>query len=619
MAFKPIKIPISTDPLPQQWQPPNISGGIALTDLPMNIPDNCSCDMLNMWFKEKVLTKRYGQEYLTQGIGSSILTMYDKKFNGFMIFTSNTKMYKIDLTTGTVTEIYTSLTASKGSFFTFKNKTTGISILYYINGHEFVQYDGTTVTTVQSSAYKPTVLMGRAPTGGGTVLEQYNALGSGFITSFSPNGTATVYTLPLTSLDATTITCTLSGVVKVEGVDFTVNRTTGLVTFTVAPVVGTDTLKITAYKASSTLALILACRFSITYGGNNDTRVFIAGDSTTYYYSGLLDPTYWPENQYNNAGVDNTFITGFGKMYSTLIVFKERSLGTVNYSVFTDGSNPSFNFAQMNSVIGCDMSYTIQNINNNLVWCNTYGGVYTLVSDQDIKDEKNVKPLSYNINGTFQRPGLLQETKSNLQNATTIDFYGMYWLRVGSKVYAWDYNISPYINTGDLDKDQVRLSWFPFNNINANCFFGVDDNLYYGDTVGNIVHFKNSYTDFTAAINAYWQCKILNFGLFNWYKYILDLRYSSKSDYLTKVVTTYYSDNGSRVDNTIDSVGSFDWARFNWATFIWSVINYAKTFKKTVKIPQTNYFSVKFSNNEIGQNLSILDLAITYIQTRLIK
>jgi hypothetical protein len=619
VAFKTMKTSKINDPPVRQWQPPNLAGGVVYTDLPMNLQDNQSPDMLNMWYKEKVLTKRYGQEYLAQEIGAPILSMYDKKFNGFMIFTSSTKMYKCDLSTGTVTQIYASLTASKGSFFTFKNKTTGVSNLYYINGHEFVKYDGTTVTTVKSSAYVPTVLMGRSPTGGGSVLEQYNALGSGFITSFSPNGSSTAYTLPQTNLDATTITCTLSGVAKVEGTDFTVNRTTGVITFTVAPIVGTDTLKVTAYKTSSTLANILACKYAITYGGNNDTRVFMAGDSTTYYYSGLQDPSYFPENQYNNAGVDNTFINGFGKMYGSLIVLKERSLGVVNYQVNNDGSNPSFSYSQMNSAIGCDMPYTIQNINNNLVWCNSYGGVYTLLSDTQIKDEKNVVPLSHNINGNAQRKGLLQELKTDLQNASSIDFYGMYWICIGAKVYAWDYNISPYINSGDLDADQVRLSWFLFNNIKANCWFGVDQNLYLGDTTGNIVHFKNNYTDFGSGINAYWQSKILHFGLFNWYKYILDLRYSTKTDAVTNVTTTYYADNGSRVDNTTDFVGSFNWATFNWTVFTWAVINYAKTFKKTVKIPQTNFFSVKFSNNEIGENLSILDLAITYIQTRLIK
>lgn len=627
MPFKTIKVPISTDPSPQEWRPTNLAGGVVWTDLPQNILDSQSPGMLNLWYKEKVLTKRYGQEYYSVGATGAILAMYDKLYNGCMVFTSSTKMYSINKSTGIKTEIYSSLTASKGSFFTFKNKTTGVSILYYINGHEYVQYDGTTVSTVQSHAYIPTVLMGRAPTGGGTVLEQYNAIGAGFTTSFSPNGTATVYTLPQSGLDATLLTCTSLGVVKVEGTDFTVDRVTGLVTFTTVPVTGTDTLKITAYKTDSTqLGYILGCKYAITFGGNNDTRVFIAGDSTTYYYSGLLDPTYFPENQYNNAGVDNTYITGFGVQYNTLVVFKERSLGVVTYQVNTDGSNPSFPYSRMSSAIGCDMPYTIQLISNHLVWCNTYGGVHTLVSDTNIKDEKDVRPISYNIDGTIERPGLLGNTKSDMQNATSIDFYGMYWLCVGSKVYVWDYDVSPYtISTSSSTTYQTpqNLSWFPFDNINANCWLGIDQDLYYGDRTGNIVHFLNSnvnvqldYADFGLPINAYFQTKVLDMGLFDWLKYILDVRYKSKSDVFTNTTVTYLYDGGERVDSKHDTVGTFAWNHFSWATFTWQIVSFAKTFHKQPKIRNTIYFSVKFSNNLIYNNLSILDIAILWIPTK---
>lgn len=617
MANKTIQFKVPTPREKLEWRPTNLAGGVVITDLPQNILDNQSPSMNNMWYKEKVLTKRYGQENFTTGLPSAILnTTY---FNGSLIVHSGTKLYSVDKTTGIATQIYASLTAFKGSFFTFKNKATGVNTLYYKNNGSYVQYDGTTVSVVVG--YIPKVIMGRAPTGGGTPLEQYNMLSAGFINSFSATGSATAYTLTQTSLDATTVTATLNGVAKVEGTDFTVNRATGIVTFTTAPTSGVDNLLITAYKSSATdTANFNPLCYVATFGGNNDTRVFMAGGSTTYYYSGLLDPSYFPENQYNNAGSSSEFVTGFGKQYNSLIIFKERSLGVVTYQVNSDGSNPQFPYAGLNSKIGCDMPNTIQLINNCLVWCNTYAGVHILISDTQIKDEKNVKPLSHNINGTIQRPGLLQQLKTDMQNATSIDMYGMYWLCVGSNVWAWDYSVSPYSDSGNIDQDQLTLAWFPFDTINANCFTDVDQDLYYGDrTTGNIVHFKNNYTDFGNAINAWWQSKLLNFGVFNWYKYILDLRYDSKTDIFTQVTTTHISDNGNRVDNTMDSVGTFRWDTFNWEAFVWSVINYAKTFRKTIKIPQTEFYSVKFQNNNVGQNLSILDLVIKYILTREIK
>lgn len=615
MAFKPMNIPNVKDASIQVWQPSNLAGGVVYGDLPMNIEDNQSPEMLNMWFKEKVLTKRYGQEIITNIGLTPILSMYPKKFNGSIIFTSGTKMYKLVGSTATV--IYSSLTAEKGTFFTFRDKATNDAILYYINGNEYVKYDGTTVSKVEDSAYIPKVVVGRAPTGGGTTLEQYNALSAGFINSFSATGSATAYQLSQTNLDATTVTATLNGTAKVEGTDFTVNRTTGVVTFTVAPTLGTDNLLITAYKTDLVAKVsILANRYAITFGGNNDTRVFLAGSGTTYYYSGLQDPSYWPENQYNNCGSDDSAITGFGKQYDTLVVFKEHSIYAVTYSVSDDGSSVGFPLAPLNDSIGCDMPYTIQLVDNCLTWCTTDAGVFRLVSEVAIKDEKNVKPISKNINGTRFRNGLLQNSKEDLQSAVSIDFWGMYWLCVGDKVYCWDYTTAPYINTGDLTGDQTRTAWFPLDNINANCFIGVDNDLYYGDPLGNVIHFINNYADFGEPINSYFQTKVTDFGVFDWYKYIIDVRFDSRTDVRTNITVEYIYDQNSRIDNKIETVFSFRWDTFNWAAFTWGVVRFAKTFHKRPKVRNTVYFSVKFSNNEIGQNLSLLNVNFLWIPTK---
>lgn len=610
MTFLPTKMPTSKDPAPDEWSLASINGGVVYTDLSMKILDNQSPDQLNMWFKERVLTKRYGQEYLFDSLGNfPILSVYEKKFNGKVIFTASTNMYSLDLSTKTATSIYSSLTAAKGSFFVMSGK------LYYKNGYEYVVYDGSTVTAVVG--YIPLVITGRAPTGGGTVNEQYNRLSAGFKNSFSGTGSATAYTLTQTNLDATLVTATVGGVAKAETTDFTVDRTTGIVTFLSAPASGTDNVVITAYKSDATgLAAIMACKYAITFGGNNDSRVFMAGDSTTYYYSGLIDPSFMPEDQYNNAGVDSTYIYGFGKYYDTLIVFKEKSIFSVTYSF--DGTKASFPMVPLSDVVGCDMPYTIQNINDHLVWCNTYSGVQTITSTL-LKSEKNINPLSENINGTLENPGLMSQAKSDLQAATSMDFFGMYWLCVGTKVWVWDYSITPYNDTGNQYNDQRILSWFPLTNINANCFFGVDGDLYYGDrTVGRFVHFTNSYSDFGTAINAYWKSKLLDFGKFDWTKAVLDVRARVKSDTYTTATTTYYWDSGSRIDPTTDTIASFGWATFRWDLFTWQV-EYAKAITKHPKIKGTVHFAVEFSNNINGHNLSILDLTILYMLYRRTK
>lgn len=612
MAFKPINIPQSVDPSPIDWRLSAINGGVVYTDLPQKMLDNQSDEMLNLYFKERILTKRPGQSYLTASLGNfPVLSIYEKLYKGFMVFASGTKLNKCDLNTGIVTEIYSGLTANKGVFFVFKN-LAGADILYYKNGAQYVQFDGTTVIPV--SGYVPTVITGRTPTGGGTTFEQYNRIQAGFKNSFSANGTATIYQLTLTGLDATLVTATLNGAAKVETVDFTVNRTTGQVTFTVAPTVGTDNLIITAYKTDAAAqTTIYSTKYAVTFGGDNDTRVFTAGDSTTYYYSGLLDPTYWPDNQYNNAGVDNSFITGFGKQYNVLVVFKERSMYAITYDY--NGGNPRFPLALLNDSNGCDMPYTIQLIKDNLVWCNTYNGVMHLNST-DIKDEKNVSPLSENINGVYKSPGLLQET--NLKHATSVDFDGHYWICVNEKVWAWNYEVKPYVNTGNVYDDQRNIAWFPFDNINANCWFFFNNVLYYGDrTIARIVKFvPTEYNDFETAINSYWASKLNDFGLFDWTKTILQIRFSTKTDVPTNITTEYYSDNGNRTDPKLDRVQSASWATMTWATWTWRVIRFARTITKYPGVKSTVYFKVKFSNNIVDNNLSIIDLSILWLPLR---
>ena len=117
MSFRQMKMPISKEIIPSEWKLEFLNGGVVYTDLPQKILDNQSPLMNNLWFKERTLTKRYGQEYLFTSLGNfPILSTYDKAFNGKVIFTASTNMYSLDLTTKIATLIYSSLTAVKGKY-----------------------------------------------------------------------------------------------------------------------------------------------------------------------------------------------------------------------------------------------------------------------------------------------------------------------------------------------------------------------------------------------------------------------------------------------------------------------------------------------------------------------
>ena len=637
MAYRPIPLPVEEEQqlLDKQFI---LNGGINLTDLPQKLADNQSPDLLNVWFADRILGKRLGQQYvysedaLEYPVHRFHRALYDNK----IIFHAGTKLYAMELTEvsetleewataewataewGNFIEIYHGLTSQKGSFFVIYDK------LYYINGAEWVVYDGSTCEAI--TPYIPNVLTATTPTGAGTADEEYNRVGAGFSVKYNGNASATVYTLPQTGLDATTVTVTIAGVAKTEGTHFTVDRTAGTVNFGAgttphgAPASGTNNVIITAYKTNTTERDgILNCRYAIEYGDNKNI-VFLAGNGKgEIYWSEIGLPTYMRESNTNTLGDTNEDINGLGIQYDTLCVFKTRTIFSVTQVTGTDLAE--FAFKIVNDTIGCDMPYTIQLINNRLTWANTYGGVYTLTSTLE-KDEKNVKPLSRNVNGTTYQSGLLQETLADKLVAVSHDFVSksQYWLCVNGTVYMWDYGLTPYNDTGNLEVDQFNLSWWKFDNIYANCFFENAGNLYHGFVdKGNISHYIESFNDFDSAINGYYTIPLRDFGSSTMLKHVKSLSITCRTDTYTSINIDYFSEREERTESNPIALGSFSWARFSWATFVWSIIRYGKSFTRYPNFKHCLYWGAKFYNNDVNRDLSIIDISCKFMFSKKIK
>lgn len=488
-------------PKVSSWSVSEIAGGLNTQDLEYKLRDNQSPDCKNVWFNNRILCKRWGTMPLnTASVGSPILAMYDKFFLGNIIFAAGTGLYKMDPGTGIATQIYSGLTANKGVFFRYS--VTNATILWYLNGAQYVQYDGTTVSTI--TPYIPTVVINRGPTGGGNdhssdaSIEDYNRLGAGFKNSFSADGTAKAYTLTEQNLDSTAVTATVAGTEKHEGTDFTVNRTTGVVTFSTAPVHGDNNVIITAYKTHSDwYSSIVTCTKAANFGGPNNNRLFFAGNgSSYYYYSDVGKAHYWPINQYNFINTADDSITGFGLQNDTMLIFKGNSIYGMTYKTDSQGVG-QFPVVNVNSGVGCDCPGTIQLINNKLTWLTSGLGPMTLVNQLNTSGSevvyRNVNAIGRNINGNSARSGLLNEP--NLENAVAVDFQQKYWIAVNGHVYLWDYGLSPYVNSQQVDEAQSQLSWWYFENLDIQCFCQNGTDLYFGDSQGFICHFENNFVD----------------------------------------------------------------------------------------------------------------------------
>ena len=603
-----------------------LNGGLNLEDDEYQLNDNQSPDCQNVYFNQR-FCKRPGTVVANStGAGDPVASSFGYLYKGYLIYQSGTNLYRMTPGVYSPTVIHSGLTAldddHRGTYFQFNG------YLYYINGHEFIKYGGTVVTTIPP--YIPVVIINRTPSGDGTANEDYNCIGAGFTNWFNGNGSSTAYTLTDSGLDATAVTCTVNGVAKTEGVDFTVNRTLGVVTFNTAPPApsgGSNNVVITAYKTRSDYAQrIYGCTVMIAFGGNNDSRLFFSGNGTAnYYWTDVAKPEYFPMSQYNAIGTSDDPVTQFGLQNDTLIIFKARSIYGATYLFDSATAKATFPVVNLNAMIGCDCPGTVCLINNRLAFANSYAGAFTLVNQftgvVSGNIYRNVEPISRNINGNSRRSGLLQE--SNLTRAVAVDFDHKYWIAVNGKVYLWDYGTTPYSSSQQQDAAQKALAWWRFTNLPIRCFIQDGTRLWFGENAnGNIRLFEDNFSDAGEAIDAYWQMGINTFGAPNRYKKIKKWWCSCKSDTNQTIAITYFYD-GNQTGQTdpmpITVKTSFSWATFRWDQFSWGVAHWFAIEPRKPSIRNTKAFAIRFSNNNVAEDMNISDLIIAFSATKEVR
>lgn len=588
-----------------------LDGGLSLEDESL-INLNQSPSMPNICYDDGGLPiTRGGQAYLfNSSLGSTPINGVFPDYKGQTVLAHGTKLYKQTGSNQPI-EIYSGLTDSKAFFFTYNG------ILYMLNGNQYIQYDGTTVKAVDP--YIPQVSINRKPDKSqSTVDESFNMLGSGFKDSFNGDGTSKDYYLSFTGLEATQVKAIVNNVEILEGSGLTVDRVNGKVNFTTAPGTGTNNVKITAYKSfPASRQAILNCRFGIEFSN----RIFLSGNSNqpNFYYAGGLtdgiDATYFPEKyRYGIRGADKA-VTAFIVFHNKLVVFKEDLTAVVEASTGLDNT-ASFPISYLNTEIGCDMPGTLQLIDNSPVFCNTYGGVYAIVSTM-IPDEKNIIPISRNINGGPSRLGLLQEDITQLKEASSADHNKKYYLAIGNHCYVWDYS-----KGYKLSKPE-SLTWLYYTNIHSREFFIRDNELMYLHRgIGHIVRFISAYNDFGQPIKSSWKSKLISFDTPDFLKTVKELWLTTKANSSTNIRINYFNDKGSQMATTDippAKLKSFSWSEFSWENFTWRVQIYPPTVKMKPNLRKIRYFQIELISEEYNKPLSIIGLFIKYKLVKKVK
>lgn len=606
---------------------PRLDGGLNLWELDYRLDSNQSPEMKNLWWQDGVLQCRDGQRYVTDAsdLGTGY-TCFRELFWDCAFFHIGTKLYYLPVPLTTLgeellelKELCGGVPENRGTFFRYgdwlfyKNRGGFFKITYDPDGDPVFS-----AGSVVDDAYTPVIAINADPSSGaGDLYQPENRISPKKTIRYNAEEGATVYQLPVTEVDS--VDEVIVGGETLAAADYTVDLVKGTVTFKSAPPVTdpptNNTVEITYSKANEdAYNSVMDCPYVEVYGGDQCVCLVLGGCSAqpnAFFWNGnddvSMNAAYFPMSFYNLAGDTEDRITGFGRQYGHLIVFKEKSVGKANFNIVdVDGRNSiQLTYTAINSRIGCDLPWSIQLIDNNLVFCNSYQGVH-LVRDSTAALENNIECLSRNVNGTAQRPGLLEAVRAVGSDAVcSFDDDNRYWLCANGQVFMWDYLLSAW----------KAPSWFYLTNIKAVSFFSTGSRTYHVDAAGRVTLFRRDFMDYGGAIEKVYQFPPQFFDTYDQLKDIMSCLFAVRSDTDSVVRIQYQTDYETREDLTDISSMSWHLAPRNLAYRCLSIQRFAHVARRRPGCRHVRHFAMRLYNNEIAQDLAIVSAQIYYRYT----
>lgn len=521
----------------------------------------------------------------------------------YIVAACNSTLWTLTLSSGTWTKMAIgTINTSSGNvhMFGFDSK------LYIIDGSSYKVWDGSAINVV--TGYRPLVSIANSPSGEGTTLEQINKLTGQRRARFSPDGTATAFHLPekgLTSIDYVKYVATDAAI------SYTSNLTDGIATLASAPVAGTNTIEIGWTYPTNYRSQITSMRFSETFNGQTDTRIFLYGDgSNKAYYSGL-DTSGVPRADYfpdlNVIAVDkaNTPITSMIKHFNQLLAFKADGAFEITYGAITltDGTTTAaFYTTPLNREIGNTAPGQVVLVKND-PFTLFEGGVYDWrMSSFYAKDERIAKKVSQKVTNTL--------SKMSLADAVCFDdiINGEYYISQGNDIIVYNYNVE---------------AWYYYTGFEPTCFASVNGELYFGDNFGNICRFSRDYlNDNGTNIVAYWESGSMSFGADYMRKYSPCLWVGIKPEASGVIRVTVQTDRQAQypdaetVANYTSDVASgfFDFFDLDFSKLSFNVNEKPQMNKIKLKVKKFVYYKLIFSSNSNNTTATVTgsDVRVRY-------
>lgn len=519
---------------------------------------------------------------------------------------------------------------------------------YIIDGKHIYQYSidgGETVEVIgQDNAYIPIVTEAKEPTGGGSAQDALNMLQPGFIETFYGKSSVTEFQLSFSGLDDTeckawTLNSSGDWIIKYENSDFTVNRTTGKVTFTTAPGItpidGEPNVKIQAYRTVPDYAdRVNKCTVGALFGvaGACD-RIFLSGNEdhpNWDFYSQRNDPTYFPDIAYSVLGSEQSKIMGYAIVNNYLTTFKDGF--DQSQSVFVregdmlktgeegkETSEPVFKLINTLQGEGVLAPYTFGYLQTEPLFL-TKAGVYA-ITEQDITGEKYTQNRSFYLDGKLRK-------EPNLESAIATVYDNQYILAVNNQLYVLD-----GLQATRTDKSEPyatrQYAGFLCKDIPASCIW-TDDTVCFGTTDGKVCRFYTdeealaSYNDDGKPIYCCWETPDLDGQLFYKNKtfryFAVRLMKAIKTSvrlYSKKLGIWTLNDDEAwtfiKEQTAIANALNFESVDFDMFTF--SVDTSEKVVHTKLRVKKVDKARFRVENDALNEPFGISDIALEYIES----
>ena len=593
--------------------------GADLSNAPNNVAKNRSPSCPNMIRDEVGKVKKRD--------GIELVKTFSGQINGvhFLYGTTTKKLVhhgtKISLDGTTPTELY----STAADHISVSKQMNGC--LWILDGTKYLCYNGTTITAVENTGTIPVIIIARAPTGGGTLLQAINLLQKKRTEKFAGTASTTVYQLTATSLDADLVTILklkADGTFDtlVETTHFTVNRTTGAVTFGtapgVSPIAGEDNIYITYSKTVIGYAdRINKNDVSIIYGMNGARdRVFVAGnpDLPHYdYYSELNDPTYFADTSYSVIGQDSSMIMNYSIVDDYLVTHKNNAENDDNTNLRKGelvSSKAVFTSQGSYQTSGSLAKYSHANLENEPVYVTTDKNI-SAVTPSDVLGERFSQERSYYITRAL-------EEEAGLENSFGFVFDKFYFLACANTIYIMDslqYSVS---KDRPLSHRQYECYYCP--NISARIMWEEDNELYFGMADGKIKKFvENTPNDEGAAITSWWDTPFFDGKSFADKKTFVYIAVRLASALYTGVKISAYINGAWKVLK--DYTGEANFSSLSNATcslsnsvFSFSTDTSPKTLGSKIKEKNLDKIQFRFENSRLNDTFGLYKLLMEYTE-----